>query len=60
MGRYTCDVCGKRDLTKKEVKDVCIECFEKITQPKSQTAEEIVNEINKEENQFQPIKEENN
>jgi len=60
MGRYTCDLCGKEKLKFKERRDLCLECFEKVTQPKCQTAEEIVNEINKEEDQSQPIKEENN
>jgi hypothetical protein len=31
MTRYTCDCCGKDELTENEKRDVCLNCYERLT-----------------------------
>ena len=52
MAKYTCDMCGKKNLKQEEVKEVCLECFSKVALDELSIIELVKRRLSKEDLRF--------
>ena len=52
MTKYTCDSCGKDNITDSEKRDVCLACFERLSRIPMDIFEEVRSKMDREDLKF--------